>query len=247
VTTTGGAKCWGYGVTGALGDGSATTQAAPVDVAGLGSGVASISAGLAHTCALTIEGGVFCWGENDDGQVGDGTITPRAAPVAVSGLSSGVIAVSAGDYHTCALTAEGGVRCWGLQVWGPTSEGAFTIWTTPGPILDGGVGNTSISAGDHHSCIVTAPGGVKCWGQNSYGQLGIGNIETRGSAQEVMDIGPGEVKPTRIHRMEISINGKSVREQAFNTEQATQRVAQQPRQPVDDRGHEQRRANHRHE
>lgn len=196
LTTMGGAKCWGYGTMGALGDGLASSHATPVDVVGLGKGIARISAGGSHTCALTLEGGVLCWGDNESGQLGDGTTVSRPTPVTVSGLTSGVMAISAGDHHTCALTTQGDVRCWGLEVWGPVSEGAFVISTTPGPILDGGTGNTLISAGDYHNCVVTLSGGLKCWGHNGYGQLGTGNTVTRSSAQDVMDIGPGNVKPT---------------------------------------------------
>src|SRR5260221_2745035 len=115
LTTGGGVKCWGRNDHGNLGDGTLTDRAAPVDVVGLASGISAIDAGEFHTCVLTIGGAVKCWGQNDHGQLGDGTLTDRRSPVNVSGLASGVGPVAPPHSHTWALSSAGGRETFGTN------------------------------------------------------------------------------------------------------------------------------------
>src|SRR3990172_1171551 len=129
LTVAGGGKCWGDNGHGQLGAGTNETSLGPVEASGLSSGVAAVSAGGDHTCALTMAGGVKCWGGNFSGQLGDGQACGDAfcaSPVDVTGLSSGVVAVSAGPGHTCALTMAGGVKCWGTSFSGILGDGSTT-------------------------------------------------------------------------------------------------------------------------
>lgn len=134
----GGVKCWGNNDFGELGSGTATNHHRPMDVSGLGTGVTAIAAGTLHACALTSAGGVKCWGYNEGGQLGDGTTTRRYKPVGVSGLASGVTAISAGTglfLHTCALTSAGGVKCWGDNEGGALGDGTTTARRKPVDVI----------------------------------------------------------------------------------------------------------------
>ncbi|MCA0295793.1 MAG: hypothetical protein LCH96_10900 [Actinobacteria bacterium] len=186
VTTAGRALCWGYNAAGQLGDLTTTFSTTPVRVYGLGTNVASISAGWASTCAVTTTGKVWCWGDNSYGQLGDGTTTDSLQPVAVHGLSSGVASVSVGRQHACAVKNSGTVVCWGRGNEGQLGDGNYNDRSTPVGV-NGLTTVTSMVAGYSHTCAVEAGGTAVCWGRNSQGQLGNGT--TFGAPQPVVVTG----------------------------------------------------------
>lgn len=160
-------------------------------------GVVQITAGAWHTCVLTTYGGVKCWGNNGAGQLGDGTNTNRLTPVDVVGLSSGVARLHGHYYHTCALTTSGGVKCWGDnsagQIGDGIGDGTRTWRSTPASPLNLAESVVGLAGRGWYTCALTAAGAVKCWGQNSYGQLGDGSTTTRLTPVTVSGLDSGVV------------------------------------------------------
>ena len=172
---------WGDDTFGQLGDGktSANNDAeTPVAVTGL-TGVTQVSAGGEHSLALLANGTVMAWGDNGDGQLGNGTTTSSDVPVPVTGLT-GVTAVSAGEEFSVALLSNGTVMTWGYNGDGQLGNGTYTNSDVPVPV-SGLTGVTAVAAGGQHVLALLSNGTASAWGENGSGQLGDGS-ETSGSS-----------------------------------------------------------------
>jgi len=176
LTTSGEAYCWGLGTNGPLGNGAGGVQTLPTRVLG-GHTFASLTAGRIHTCGLTIAGEAYCWGLNSSGQLGDGTTANKLMPTQVIGGVT-FASISAGDAHTCALTSSGSAYCWGNADQGRLGMGdpGASIHTSPQSVA-GELTFSAITAGEAHSCGITATGEAYCWGSNAGGRLGIGTTD----------------------------------------------------------------------
>jgi alpha-tubulin suppressor-like RCC1 family protein len=189
------AYCWGDNTSGQLGNGSTVSSKSPVGVSGLTSHVFSIAAGGSTACAIVAgssdaggpdaagsdggfvdggapSGGVMCWGDNTFGELGNGSTTSSLVPVVVTGLSSGVTGITLGLDFACAALVNGTVDCWGINANGNIGDGTTQNRLSPTKVaLLAGTTATSVSAGFGTACAV-ASGGIQCWGNNNFGQLG---------------------------------------------------------------------------
>jgi alpha-tubulin suppressor-like RCC1 family protein len=168
------AASWGDNALGQLGNGTLTARDTPGAVSGLSSGVLQVSGGGDYGLAITSGGTVWAWGENDHGELGDGTVTERTTPVQVSGLS-GVRQVSAGVDHSLALRSDGTVWAWGQDDHGQVGNGVFSSTPQLTPVeVPGLTGITKVAAGWLFSLALRSDGTVWAWGVNAAGQLGNG-------------------------------------------------------------------------
>ena len=135
-----------------------------------------IAAGEDHTCAIQSDGSVRCWGEGDNGRLGNGGTANKNTPTATSSLGSGrtAIDITAGGDHTCAVLDNGSVACWGLNNYGQLGDGTTTNRQTPTQTLSLGRPAVAVEAGMHVTCALLDNGSVSCWGRNHAGQLGRG-------------------------------------------------------------------------
>lgn len=173
----GGARCWGRNVLGECGDGTAQIQrSVPVIVTAIDAGILELQAGVAFTCARTVAGGVKCWGANGMGECGFGVVSSRSlAAVSVVGVTPGLtqLALSGNASHAC-FVQDAGVYCWGNDDHGQLGDGNLGHQNVPVLSLGITAPVLAVAPGGRHTCAVTAPGGVLCWGDNSEGQLGDG-------------------------------------------------------------------------
>lgn len=203
--------CWGYNNQGQLGNNTYTNSLTPVAVytGGVLNGrkVTDLTTGTYHNCVLA-DGEPFCWGNNDYGQLGDGTTTETSKPVAVntSGVLNGkkISDIRAFGYHTCVL-ADGAPYCWGQNTYGQLGNNSTTNSLVPVATYTGGtLSGKSISMirlGYSHTCVL-ADGVPQCWGYNNYGQLG--NNSTTNSSVPVTVYTAGELNGRTITQLASS-------------------------------------------
>jgi alpha-tubulin suppressor-like RCC1 family protein len=196
VSSAGNVYCWGYNANGQLGNGSSGNTFTPVEVVDPAGGsflsdIVTVSAGSAHTCALSLFGNVYCWGDNTFGELGTGSRQSSSTPVEVvdsTGLTAlqGVINIGVGSNYSCAVVqassptaSTGNVYCWGENSYGQLGNGSVVPagQAVPTEVMDptGSVALTQIqtlAVAPYATCALSNQGDVFCWGLAGLGQLG---------------------------------------------------------------------------
>lgn len=176
----GSVSCWGHSAKGQLGYGDTEFRRAPTPTMSLGTSRSAIalSLGTYHTCALLDDGGVKCWGDNEYGQLGDGTEIDSYSPS--SSVLANVMRISSSGKHSCAILNDGSVSCWGINngQFGDGSTVDSNIPVTAEVFVDGRKA-VEISTGGSHTCVILDDNSISCWGRNDTGQLGDGTTEKR--------------------------------------------------------------------
>ncbi len=179
------AYCWGRNHRGQTGttlgtlecEGDSPCRAAPGAVS-RSLEFTTVSAGFENSCGVTTDGNAYCWGANEFGQLGNGSLVGSPTPVAVSG-GVGFGSLSAGSGHVCALAGDGSAYCWGDNSSGQLGVGPGDQSAVPAPV-SGNLTFDAVTSGGFHTCALLDDNTVRCWGDNFGGQLGV-EISTRRS------------------------------------------------------------------
>lgn len=186
------AYCWGNNASGALGDGTTDDSSiVPVQVVGGPTSWVDVSAGFDHTCGISTDNRAYCWGNNDDGELGDGSTDDTVVPVQVQDgdNSSGTwVGIVAGYDATCAIGGDDKAYCWGWDKSGQLGNGVAGNQVLPARVelpMGVSVRMLSMDAYAEHVCAVSTDNIVYCWGYNGQGQLGNGTASNSDVPVEV--------------------------------------------------------------
>lgn len=187
--------CWGANAQGQLGVGSRTDQALPSAVS-LPDDVVAVSAGaVAHSCAVLGTGTLWCWGANESGQLGTGSMVESLSPLEIA-VPDTLWGVAAGGDHTCGVGVFGAAWCWGAGSTGALGNGLLTDANLPVAVVDA-TELALLATGPQVSCAVTGDGTSVCWGANEFGQLGVGDLEDRAVPTPQLEL--GDVRALSVH------------------------------------------------
>jgi alpha-tubulin suppressor-like RCC1 family protein len=175
---------WGSNRNGQLGDGSTADSPIPIRVTGLPSNVVAVAAGGDHSMALTSDGNVWVWGNNQFGELGDGTTTRRPSPFQVPGLAN-VASIAIGYFHAAVVKRDGTVWTWGNNQFGQLGDGTTTERHSPGQVSALGTTSSKVALGDWHTLVIRNDTTLWAFGFNNEGQLGDGTQTNRSTPVQV--------------------------------------------------------------
>jgi len=209
LTVPGNLYCWGDNASGNLGTGGGTSIFPTPQAASGARTYKSLAVGFFHACAIAMDDSTYCWGNNWAGQLGDNTNAQKNVPTLVdmSSLNAGEVFTSLGlgSGHTCGLTNQGRILCWGSNNDGELGTGNNALSRLPLPTstpISGAVTYSSVTANQGHTCALTPTKAAYCWGLNSTGQLGDG---TRTSSNRPVAVLPVQGGPSEFTAISAGI------------------------------------------
>ena len=180
-------KCWGKGSSGQIGNGATSlSNGTPVYTSFVPASftVAHLEIGSTHSCAISVAGAAWCWGQYTNGRLGTTALSNAVTPTATASLGGTASEVAAGGAHTCALLTNGNISCFGNNNTGQLGQALTTAASSTPTQVTLAATATHVSAGSQFTCALLSTAAVQCFGQNASGQLGSGSS---GSARQTPD------------------------------------------------------------
>ena len=183
VKTDGTLWLWGVNVNGQIGDNSATTKSSPVQTVTFATNWKQVSCGYQHTAAVKTDGTLWCWGWNNNGQLGDNTSTDRSSPVQTVTAGTNWKQVACGYTFTACTKTDGTLWLWGRNLEGQLGDNTAILKSSPVQTVTYGTNwkNVGISSGSFATSAIKNDGTLWVWGYNAGGQIGDGTATTRSS------------------------------------------------------------------
>jgi alpha-tubulin suppressor-like RCC1 family protein len=181
IKTDGTLWTWGWNYSGRLGDGTNVAKSSPVQTVAGGTNWKQVSVGALNTIAIKTDGTLWVWGQNNVGQLGDGTTINQSSPVQTVSGGNNWKYISGGEGHYGAIKNDGTLWLWGYNYNGRLGDGTTVRKSSPVQTVAGGTNWKSVSCGGTHTAAIKMDGTLWMWGRNSYGQLGTESISSRSS------------------------------------------------------------------
>jgi alpha-tubulin suppressor-like RCC1 family protein len=189
IKTDGTLWMWGYNADGELGTNDVTNRSSMIQTVSAGNAWKEVACGLYHTLALKLDGSLWTWGFNDQGQLGDNTVTKRSSPVqTVSNVLTWVDAGS-GAFHSSSLKSDGSIWLWGDNTYGQLGDNTATKRSSPVQTVSAGTIWKQVACGYYHTAAVKLDGTLWTWGRNNSGQLGDNSSTNKSSPVQTTSAG----------------------------------------------------------
>jgi len=192
IRGTGALYCWGHNSDGQLGDGTTAQRFSPKRITAVADWKDVTAGGEEdtgiHTCAIRGTGALYCWGNNLNGQLGDGTKTDRLSPKRITAVSDWSTVAAGGEEehgHTCGIRGTGALYCWGYNGTGELGDGSGLLERLTPKRITAVSDWTDITAGALHTCGIRGTGALYCWGFNLHGPVGDGTEDPRSTPKRI--------------------------------------------------------------
>ena len=195
--------CWGDNTAGQLGDNTTAFALVPEQITNAKWNAIAVGGDKGYTCGIQADGSLWCWGDNESGELGDGTTTNQLVPEQIGTAKWTSLAL--GNNYVCGIQSDGSLSCWGSNNYGQLGDGTTNQQLTPEKAIGGSW--TAVAAASVHTCAVDNQQGLWCWGDNGDGELGTGDQQAQSQplfiAESKVAVAVGD-----RHTCAIDVNGQ---------------------------------------